>query len=72
MSNSVLDNLRHGHTPFLTREPNDSLCNSLLDSYKASMEDARLSIKHKEDEISILKREKEDSDLMSEENVRKA
>ncbi len=36
------------------------------------MEEARLSIKHKEDEISILKREKEDYVLMSEENFRKS
>ncbi len=71
-SNSVLDDLNHEHTPFPSREPEDSSSNSLLNSYKASMEEARLSIKHKEDEISILKREKEDYALMSKENFRKS
>ncbi len=32
------------------------------------MKEARLSIKHKEEEISILKSEKEDYALMSEDN----
>ncbi len=71
-SNSVVEDLRRGHTPFLTREPNDSSSNSLLDSYKAFMEEVRLRFKHKEDEISILKRDKEDYALMFEENFRKS
>ncbi len=52
-------------------EPENISSNSLLDSYKASMEEARLNIKHKVDEISILKREKEGYALMSEENLSK-
>ncbi len=53
-------------------EPVDGSSNSLLESYRASMKEARLSIKHKEDKISILKREKEDYAIMSEDNYRKS
>ncbi len=56
--------------PFPRSEPVDGSSNSLLESYRASMKEARLSIKHKEDEISILKREKEDYALMSEQRLR--
>ncbi len=68
-SNSVLEELRHGHASISSRELNDGSSNSLLDSCKASMEEARLSIKHKEEEISMLKWEKEDYALMSEERT---
>ncbi len=45
---------------------------SLLESYIASMEEARLSIKYKEDEIFNLKREKENYVLKYEGNFRKS
>ncbi len=52
-------------------EPVDDSSNSLLESYRASMEEARLNIKHKED-ISNLKREKENYAVKSEDNFRKS
>ncbi len=45
------------------------MSHSLLDSYKASMEEARLEIRHKEKEIEI---EKEEYALQSEENLKRA
>ncbi len=71
-SNSVLEDLRSEHSPFPLTEPVDGSSNSLLESYKASVEQDKVSIKHMEKEISILKREKEDYSLMSEDNFRKS
>ncbi len=58
--------------PFPRSERVDSSSNSLLESYRSSIKEARLSIKHKEEEIPILKREKKDYALMSEDNFRKS
>ncbi len=71
-SNSVLDDRISDCAPFPRSEPVDSSSNSLLESYRASMEEARLSIKYKEEEISNLKREKENYALKSEDNFRKS
>ncbi len=71
-SNSVLDDLNHDRTAFPHREPEDSSSNSLMQCYKASIEEVKQNIKHKADEISIPKTEKEDYALMSEENFRKS
>ncbi len=43
-SNSVLEDLRKGLTPQSSEVQEDIKSNSILDSYKASMEKARLSI----------------------------
>ncbi len=58
--------------PFPMSEPVDGSSNVLLESYGASMEEARLSVKHKEEEIFNLIREKENYALKSEDNFRKS
>ncbi len=68
--NSIVDYPRSEIPSFPMSEPVDGSSNSLLESYRASMEEARLSIKHKEEEISNLKREKEKYALKSEDNFR--
>ncbi len=67
-TNSVLEDLKMDRFPFPQSEQVEYSSNSLLDSYKASMEEARVRKK----ELSILKREKEDYALMSEDNFRRS
>ncbi len=49
--NSVLEDLKRARFPFPQTEPVDYSSNSLLDSYKASMEEGRASINHMEKEL---------------------
>ncbi len=49
--NSVLDDRISERPPFPMSKPVEGSSNSLLKSYRASMKEARLSIKHTEDTI---------------------
>ncbi len=69
---SVLDDLRHDHKETSSREPENSSVNSLVDSYKASMEEARLNIKYKEKDLLMIRKENKEFNQRSDELFRKS